>query len=414
MQESFTPHRARSTYRPPVPEPGGKRETADAAKTPKHRAEPVGNRRSTPTTRREARRWAALSSATAIVGVSAFGALAVAEDAPASADAVVAEAAVSDTIAVAPGAHSGDAIAQADATAAAAGPVITSGLSVAQAPFTGGTQVTVAGTGLDQVAQVSVGGTAASIVAAADDHVTFAVPATVDTGLGDVPVTFSDAAGAPADVELPTASFTEPSAAAAATASTAGVLASVASPEAAAAEASAAPVTAAAASADALTLTYTSDPGIDAQVGYVLAYWSSYNSGQYPVITGYDCANFASQSLIARGWTMDGAWYYDAATGAMSPTWTSSTAMRDWLNSRPDLATPLEDSQRMQVKVGDIAQFDWDSSGDRDHTAVVTRVERTENGTKVWVGGHTKDADYWDVDQALATGGGSVHYFSLS
>ncbi|WP_127792087.1 amidase domain-containing protein [Agromyces sp. LHK192] len=346
--------------------------------------------------------------------MSAFGALAVAEDAPASADAVVAEAAVSDTIAVAPGAHSGDAIAQADATAAAAGPVITSGLSVAQAPFTGGTQVTVAGTGLDQVAQVSVGGTAASIVAAADDHVTFAVPATVDTGLGDVPVTFSDAAGAPADVELPTASFTEPSAAAAATASTAGVLASVASPEAAAAEASAAPVTAAAASADALTLTYTSDPGIDAQVGYVLAYWSSYNSGQYPVITGYDCANFASQSLIARGWTMDGAWYYDAATGAMSPTWTSSTAMRDWLNSRPDLATPLEDSQRMQVKVGDIAQFDWDSSGDRDHTAVVTRVERTENGTKVWVGGHTKDADYWDVDQALATGGGSVHYFSLS
>ena len=65
------------------------------------------------------------------------------------------------------------------------------------------------------------------------------------------------------------------------------------------------------------------------------------------------------------------------------------------------------------MKVGDIAQFDWDGSGDRDHTAVVTRVEHTDAGTKVWVGGHTKDADYWDVDTALATGGGSVSYFSI-
>ena len=76
----------------------------------------------------------------------------------------------------------------------------------------------------------------------------------------------------------------------------------------------------------ALTLTYMSDPSIDAQVGYVLTYWSSYNSAVYPVITGYDCANFASQSLIARGWAMDGGWYLDRATGAMSPTWASSTA----------------------------------------------------------------------------------------
>ena len=87
--------------------------------------------------------------------------------------------------------------------------------------------------------------------------------------------------------------------------------------------------------------------------------------------------------------------------------------MRDWLTSRPDLATPLDDSQRGLVKVGDIAQFDWDGSGDRDHTAVVTRVEHSADGTKVWVGGHTKDADYWDVDEALANGGGSVHYFSI-
>jgi hypothetical protein len=40
-------------------------------------------------------------------------------------------------------------------------------------------------------------------------------------------------------------------------------------------------------------------------------------------------------------------------------------------------------------------------------------VEHSDAGTKVWVGGHTKDADYWDVDTALATGGGSVNYFSI-
>ncbi|WP_153684147.1 amidase domain-containing protein [Agromyces agglutinans] len=347
--------------------------------------------------------------------MSAFGSLAVAGETPATADravAVVQQRSADDTLTVAASAGAPETAAQAAAAAADLDPTITSGLSISQAPFTGGTQVTVAGEHLDRVAQVVVGATPAPIVAAGTDHLTFAVPSTADTSLGDVAVTFTDAAGAAADVELPTESFTAASGASVASAA-AGASLSPASPEAAAVSA-AAPVTAQAAATDALTLTYTTDPGIDAQVGYVLAYWSSYNSAQYPVISGYDCANFTSQSLIARGWTMDGAWYYDAATGAMSPTWTSSTAMRDWLLTRPDLATALDDSQRALVKVGDIAQFDWDGSGDRDHTAVVTRVERTANGTKVWVGGHTKDADFWDVDQALATGGGSVHYFSLS
>ena len=110
---------------------------------------------------------------------------------------------------------------------------------------------------------------------------------------------------------------------------------------------------------------------------------------------------------------MDGGWYLDRATVGTSPTGPSSTALRDYLLTRTDRAAYLDDGQRSLVKVGDIAQFDWDGSGDRDHTAVVTRVEHTDDGTKVWVGGHTKDADYWDVDTALATGGGSVSYFSI-
>jgi hypothetical protein len=335
---------------------------------------------------------AAISSATAIVGVSAFGALAVTTGAP------NASAAGRPTIPINLMAQSAPLAPVADeitSAVASARPTITGGLSTTQAPFTGGTQVTVTGERLDRITQVAVGGASAPIVDVTADHVTFAVPATADTSLGDAAVTFADAAGQAPDVETDASS-------------SAASVASAADPANVTAVTDAATVAPAA-----LTLTYTSDPGIDAQVAYVLAYWSSYNTAEFPVISGYDCANFASQSLLARGWTMDAGWNLDRGTGAMSPSWASSTALRDYLRTRTDRATELTDAQRDQVKVGDIAQFDWDDSGDRDHTAVVTRVERTAAGTKVWVGGHTKDADFWDVDTALATGGGSATYFSI-
>ena len=92
--------------------------------------------------------------------------------------------------------------------------------------------------------------------------------------------------------------------------------------------------------------------------------------------------------------------------GQTSPSWISSTAFSDYLLAHPERATYLG-SDRSHVKVGDVAQFDWDASGDLDHTATVTRVDHTADGMKVYVGGHTKDIDYWDVDDALATGGGN-------
>ena len=358
---------------------------------PRHRAERVRNRRAS------ARRTVALSSAAAIAGLSLFGA--VAASAEGHRDAVASSTAgTAATPAPSAGASDASAADTIDASRVDDGPVVTSDLSLAAAPFTGGTQVTVTGEQLDEVASVVVGGAPATIVAADAGQLTFAVPSVADTALGTAAeVQFTDAAGQPIETEAP------------ATVVAAGT--SVVQPLEAELTGAAEPEIPT--EARTLTLTYTSDPGIDAQVGYVLSYWSTYNSAVYPVISGYDCANFASQSLIARGWTMDAGWYLDLGTGAMSPSWSSSTALRDYLYSRPDRATELGDGQRDLVKVGDIAQFDWDSSGDRDHTAVVTRVERTAAGTKVWVGGHTKDADFWDVDTALATGGGSVTYFSI-
>jgi hypothetical protein len=327
------------------------------------------------------------------MGVSALGAVA----ASAHDDRVATTATASTALPGSSSAPGADTLAATDVEVDD-GPTVTSDLSVSAAPFTGGTQVTVTGEQLDEVASVTVGGAPAAILSVAEEQVTFAVPAVAQDALGSAAeVAFTDVAGLAVDVETPTAVVA------------AGT--SVVQPlEGALTGAAEAEVPTAART---LALTYTSDPAIDAQVGYVLAYWSSYNSAVYPVIGGYDCANFASQSLIARGWAMDGGWYLDLGTGAMSPSWSSSTALRDYLYTRTDRATPLDDSQRDLVKVGDIAQFDWDSSGDRDHTAVVTRVEHSAAGTKVWVGGHTKDADYWDVDTALATGGGSVSYFSI-
>ncbi|UOE43697.1 amidase domain-containing protein [Agromyces larvae] len=390
----------------------------------RHRADRRGNRRAAASGL--VRRLSAATAAAALLSVSVLGVAASDRGA----------VAVAEADEVAPEA-SGDVV---DTLAAPAAepeepPAITGSLSTTQAPFTGGTEVSVDGEHLDEVASVTVGGVPATIVAADDHHLTFAVPATAPTALGTVEVALADDEGEPVGIEVPSAPATvgtptviENAAAPAAvftSAAASGATGTSTATGAATATATSTPSTAKTKSKTAaktatttivpaaLTLTYTSDPRIDAQANYVLTYWHDYNRGQFMVIEGYDCANFTSQSLLQRGWQMDGSWWYDFATGASSPTWTSSTAMRDWLYTRPDLATPLDDSQRAAVKVGDIAQFDWDNSGDRDHTAVVTRVEHTDAGTKVWVGGHTKDADYWDVDTALATGGGSVSYFSL-
>ncbi|MFF2272027.1 amidase domain-containing protein [Agromyces sp. NPDC058136] len=133
------------------------------------------------------------------------------------------------------------------------------------------------------------------------------------------------------------------------------------------------------------------------QLEYVREHWDSDESERYGVLGVDDCVNFTSQSLIERGWLPDEEWWYseDGDAYAHSPAWRSSTLFRDYLAAHPERATPLSDAQRAQVKPGDIVQFDWDASGDRDHTAIVTAViENDEGEVDVYYGGHT-DAT-WD------------------
>ncbi|UIP57402.1 hypothetical protein DSM26151_02570 [Agromyces marinus] len=160
----------------------------------------------------------------------------------------------------------------------------------------------------------------------------------------------------------------------------------------------------------------TDDAAVLAQLDYVLAYWSDYNVEEWGVLDGTDCVNFASQALVARGWQQTDEWYHGGDPYSSSAAWRSSTAMHDWLAAHPELATPLDDRDRDRVQLGDIVQFDWDRSGDRDHTGIVTRIERNGDEVRIAFAGHTKDSDFRDVDVAITEEhpGAAVYYWRLA
>ena len=313
-------------------------------------------------------------------------------------------------------------------------------------PVTGGTVVSVTGSGLAGVSGASFGGNAGTVLSATDTTVTISTPPSTDYGTGSVPVSLVDATGAIVPVASTPADAAN-AAAAAATAAAAAKASSVASlsqaitplvdaaaPLAAATPApSSAPGTlastdtgtgatageasaavSAAPSVGPLTFQYVPDPRITAQVDYVRAHWSSYNSAVYGAIGGNDCVNFTSQSLIARGWTMDAEWSYSPAGAGYSTAWSSSTAFAAYLSAHPERATPLAAGQGDLVKVGDIVQFDWDRSGDKDHTGIVTRVVKNASGTHIYYAGHTEDSLDKSVEESLANTGGTVSYWSVA
>ena len=159
------------------------------------------------------------------------------------------------------------------------------------------------------------------------------------------------------------------------------------------------------------TYRYRIVDGVDRELAYVLKYWKHYNPA-YEALGDNDCVDFTSQALLQRGWHQQGDWTHADAVLDSGAAWRSSTAFRDFMSAHPELGTPLTDQQRSKVKLGDVVQFDWDRSGDRDHTGVVTAVEKTAAGTVIRFAGHTADTDYASVDDAIA-GGATVSYWSI-
>ncbi|HEY9365701.1 MAG TPA: amidase domain-containing protein [Agromyces sp.] len=158
--------------------------------------------------------------------------------------------------------------------------------------------------------------------------------------------------------------------------------------------------------------------GVAAQLSYAFEHWDDTESDTFGYLDDNDCVNFTSQSLLARGWAEDDDWWYDESGDAYghADAWISSTAMRDYLEEHPERATALTDDERSSVKVGDVVQFDWDDSGDRDHTGIVTSVETELDGSiTILYAGHTDPT--WDrsVDWAITElhPGGVAYYWSI-
>ncbi|PPF23690.1 hypothetical protein C5D07_06085 [Rathayibacter tritici] len=356
------------------------------------------------------------------------------------------------TVGAGSSAESGSASASAPPTAAgvavlpattASARVVLSSVSTTSGTVAGGTSVTLEGANLDAVATVRFGDAEGSVAVENRDQITVTAPPADGEATGEVPVAFFDADGhpitfdavtdsaaavtvdgAPADAVQPAVDTSDSAAGTTAQASTdlAAPTASATAGPAAAGPASAGPAAASGSAAigvlastkvvaSAITFAYTPDPAIEAakaqaaldasrlasQLDYLRTYWSDDNSAQYGVIPGNDCVNFASQSLIARGWEMDGEWSYSSSRG-YSSAWASSTAFHAYLEAHPERATPISNSERNLVKPGDIVQFDWNGSGDWDHTGVVTRVD----GDTILYSSHTADNYDQSIDSASA------------
>lgn len=157
---------------------------------------------------------------------------------------------------------------------------------------------------------------------------------------------------------------------------------------------------------------------VEAQLAYVDRHWDEHNIEGFGDLGGTDCVNFTSQTLLARGWAMDADWGHSVGIGghAYAPAWISSTRFREYLLAHPEKGTELSDDERDRLAVGDVAQFDWDDSGDRDHTAVVTALLPREDDTiDVRLGGHSLSYREMPVDQLLEEHpGAQVHYWHLA
>lgn len=163
----------------------------------------------------------------------------------------------------------------------------------------------------------------------------------------------------------------------------------------------------------------TASEAVQQQMAYLLSYWHTPNENVYGFIDEFDCMNFASQALLARGWTTDDIWWPEPTGDAVnsSMAWISSTAFMEYLSEHPELATPLADASRSQLAVGDIVQFDWDNSGDRDHTGIVTRIDTDASGkVTAYYAGHTDNTLVRSVDWAITVlhPGATATYWHLN
>jgi hypothetical protein len=157
---------------------------------------------------------------------------------------------------------------------------------------------------------------------------------------------------------------------------------------------------------------------VDRQLSYAMTYWKTYNSAEWGDLNsvGGDCANFVSQTLIARGWTQNDDWYNRNAADDWSPAWGYVPSMDTYFSEHPELGLteyPLD--QRDKIEVGDIVMFDWNDNDSLDHVQIVSAVQKVNGKTEIKMVGHNEDSDYRDLDETITVDhpGAVGHFWSF-
>ncbi|MGV8894834.1 MAG: amidase domain-containing protein [Rhodoglobus sp.] len=171
-------------------------------------------------------------------------------------------------------------------------------------------------------------------------------------------------------------------------------------------------------SATTLEYTYEASTAVDRQMQYLMAHWDDYNVADFGDLNsvGGDCANFASQSLLERGWTMTDEWYNYDAGADWSGAWGYVPSFENWLLENPQLgATQLTFDERSQVKVGDLVVFDWNDNDYLDHIQVVSSVTTVNGVITIEMVGHNLDTNYRDLDETITVDhpGATGHFWSI-
>lgn len=249
---------------------------------------------------------------------------------------------------------------------------VLSAVSPAQASVVG-QQVTITGTGLADVTQVSFGTVTVPVTSANATTVVVAAPAASNYQPATVDVTLLGHDGA----------------------------ALAAKPQA---------------------LQYVVSAGVGAQMQYALQHWNNYNTAEYGDLNpvGGDCANFVSQTLVARGWTMNDEWYNHNAAAQWGAPWGYVPAMDAYFaDSADELGLEklsFSQADRAKLALGDVGIFYWGDDTVEDHTEVVDKIELVNGQYKISLASHNDDFAYRDLDETITVThpGSTGHFWHLT
>jgi hypothetical protein len=173
---------------------------------------------------------------------------------------------------------------------------------------------------------------------------------------------------------------------------------------------------------EASALDYVVTPGAGAQMQYALEYWQNYNTAVYGDLNpvGGDCANFVSQTLLARGWQMNDDWYNHDAAADWSPAWGYVPAMDDYFSANAGSLglqqLGFDQASRADVALGDVAVFFWNGDTSADHTEVVDKIEKVNGQYKISLASHNDDFAFRDLDETITVAhpNSSGHFWHLT